>query len=179
MAYLSIEQFFIDVEKKAFHFARFALNHHEQALDVVQDSMEAMLRHYADKPQQEWHALFFSIVRNKVNDIRRKQKSRSSVSLVSELSTADTKQDIIEKTPSLLQSPEQGIVNAELSSTLNNAVNQLAERQREVFLLREAMQYSIKETCELLDLTPGTVKQHHFRALKQLRKLLAEVWSDD
>lgn len=155
------------------------MNHHDNALDVVQDSMEGMLRHYIDKPQRDWHALFFSIVRNKITDIRRKQKNRSSVSLVSELTSSQTKQDILERAPSSLQTPEQRFINSRLSATLQSAVDHLPERQRQVFLLREGMQYSIKETCELLDLTSGTVKQHHFRALKQLRKLLAEAWSDD
>jgi len=138
-----------------------------------------MLTHYAHKPQQEWRALFFSIVRNKVSDIRRKRKTRASVSLVSELPTLDKKHDPIDRLPSATKTPEQESINSQLSVTLKVAVDQLPTRQREVFLLREGMQYSIRETCEILDLTPGTVKQHHFRALKHLRKRLAEVWPND
>lgn len=131
------------------------------------------------KPRSEWQTLFFSIVRNNISDVRRKFKSRASVMLASEVGASEGAGDAVERSASPSLSPEKHTANSQLAKSISNAIDRLPERQREVFLLRERMQYSIKETCNLLGLTSGTVKQHHFRALKQLRTLLAEVWSDE
>ena len=55
----------------------------------------------------------------------------------------------------------------------------LAERQRQVFLLREQLGASIRESAEILGCSENSIKQHHFRALRTLRRLLAEVWEHE
>ena len=50
------------------------------------------------------------------------------------------------------------------------------ERQRQVFVLREWRGMTTQETALTLGCSENSVKQHHYRALRELRKLLAEVW---
>ena len=53
----------------------------------------------------------------------------------------------------------------------------LPERQRQVFILREWRGLSIRETAQTLGCSENSIKQHHFRAMRTLRKQLAEVWT--
>ncbi|MFC0623331.1 SigE family RNA polymerase sigma factor [Kribbella deserti] len=54
------------------------------------------------------------------------------------------------------------------------AVRRLPARQRAVVALRFLEDYSEAETARLLGCSPGTVKSHSARALKQLRRTLAD-----
>ena len=75
-----------------------------------------------------------------------------------------------------LTGPEEAIVASELRSKVAGALQSLSERQRQVFILREWRGLSIKETAATLGCSGNSVKQHHFRALRELRTQLAEVW---
>ena len=67
-------------------------------------------------------------------------------------------------------------VAAELRQKVSDALQSLSERQRQVFILREWRGMSIRETSEILGCSENSVKQHHFRAMRELRKQLVEVW---
>jgi len=56
--------------------------------------------------------------------------------------------------------------------TLKNALNELPEKQRTVFVMKYDQQLKIKEIASILDLHQGTVKKYLFRANEKLRKLL-------
>ena len=67
-------------------------------------------------------------------------------------------------------------VAAQLREKLTQALHSLSERQRQVFVLREWRGMTTRETAVTLGCSENSVKQHHYRALRELRKLLAEVW---
>jgi RNA polymerase sigma-70 factor (sigma-E family) len=54
------------------------------------------------------------------------------------------------------------------------AVKLLAQRQREVVVLRFFADLSVSETAEAIGSSPGSVKTHTSRALARLRELLAD-----
>lgn len=72
--------------------------------------------------------------------------------------------------------PETGYLVDELRGLINTALLTLSERQRQVFILREWRGMTINETAGILGCSENSIKQHHFRALRELRKQLAEVW---
>jgi RNA polymerase sigma-70 factor (ECF subfamily) len=55
------------------------------------------------------------------------------------------------------------------------ALAQLAERDREVLVLRYLEQLSTREIAEVLGIPEGTVKSRHLRALERLRGLLGDL----
>ena len=173
----TLDAFLASVELQAYHIARYALWDREAALDVVQDSMLRLVERYARKPACEWPALFFTIVRNRINDVRRTRQLHAGVAkVVGFFRNDDDAEEIPEPTvadPG--NTPEQALLERSTRAQIDAAMRALPERQRQVLILREWQELSVKETAQALGCSEGTVKQHHFRALAALRKSLAEV----
>ena len=72
-------------------------------------------------------------------------------------------------------SPTQQAIRREIRERVRTALAALSERDREVLVLRHLEQLSVKETAEILNVKPGTVKVRHLRALERIRKLLPDV----
>lgn len=185
-----LEGFLAGVEQRAYRIARAALWDHEQALDVVQDSMLKLVEKYSGRAESEWPALFFTILSNRINDVRRWRRVRENTARVLSvfgIGGGDSDDEETERLRATTQgeplaanlSPDAALHARRQRAAIDAAVAQLPERQRQVFLLREWQEFSIKETAATLGCTEGTVKQHHFRALKALRESLAEVWNHE
>ena len=182
-----LEQFFVTHEDRAFYVAYAALWDRESALDAVQESMLRLVEYYRDKPEQDWPALFRTILNSKINDIRRRrmieQGKHKLVSLTGLFRQKDDNQASEEyELPDSARSdgitaPEVEFVAGEIRGKVADAMQTLPERQRQVFVLREWRGLSIKETAQTLGCSENSVKQHHFRAMRALRNQLAEVWT--
>jgi RNA polymerase sigma-70 factor (ECF subfamily) len=182
-----LDKFFASHEANAYYVAYAALWHHETAMDVVQDSMLKLVEYYRDKPPGEWPALFRTILNSRINDVRRRrlieQGKHKLVSLTG-LFRKDRDDGNASEEPDLpaevrddhITAPEAGMVAAQLRQKITEALHSLSERQRQVFVLREWRGMTSQETALTLGCSENSVKQHHFRALRELRKLLAEVW---
>jgi RNA polymerase sigma-70 factor (ECF subfamily) len=187
---LSLDKFFGEVQRKAYHVAYGALWDQETALDVVQESMLRFVEYYRDKPAAAWPALFRSVLNSRINDQRRKRllanTGRRLLSLTG-LKLVDSGDDERLKEADLpanehaagIGNPEISLAAGELKQAIDQAVGTLPERQRQVFLLREQLGLSIQESADTLGCSINSVKQHHFRALRALRQQLAEVWEHE
>ena len=186
----SLNDFLAEVQTRAYHVAYGALWDKEVALDVVQESMMRLVEYYRDKPAKDWPALFRTVLNSKINDERRKrmlaQAKRKLLSLTT-LGFSDVGMDE-QMTEAELPSashdagfsdPEAGVSGAQLKQRIEQALRTLADRQRQVFLLREQLGLSIRETAETLGCSENSIKQHHFRALQAMRRLLSEVWDHE
>lgn len=69
--------------------------------------------------------------------------------------------------------------NNELSAEIRRAVDELDEKYRVVFVLRDVEELTIQETAEVLDLTPAAVKSRLHRARLQLRASLERYVSEE
>ena len=67
-----LNQFLEGVERRAFQMAKFASANAAEALDLVQDAMFAFVRHYDDRPREEWKALFYRVLQNRIIDWHRR-----------------------------------------------------------------------------------------------------------
>lgn len=76
--------------------------------------------------------------------------------------------------PGHVVTPEEALLRHEVRQRLALALQQLAPRQREVFVLCHLEEYSTPEAAALLGLTTGSVKQHLFRAVRHLRRALGD-----
>ncbi|MGD8615437.1 MAG: sigma-70 family RNA polymerase sigma factor [Gammaproteobacteria bacterium] len=185
-----LDSFLATVQRKAYHVAYGALWDEELALDVVQESMLRFIEYYRDKPDGEWPALFRSVLNSKVNDQRRKRllanTKRKLLSLTG-MNRVDPDPDEQMAEAELparhhdegSSDPEAHTAGSQLKQRIEAALCTLAERQRQVFLLREQMGLSISETAETLGCSENSIKQHHFRALRAMRRLLSEVWDHE
>ena len=71
--------------------------------------------------------------------------------------------------------PDQEFTAREIAAAIEQAVDALSRRQREVLLLRWHQQASYDEIAETLGISPKTVAIHVGRAIQRLRELLAQV----
>jgi RNA polymerase sigma factor (sigma-70 family) len=77
------------------------------------------------------------------------------------------------------QTPLMNVVNSELKKILENAIRQLPEKYRTVFIMREIENMNVEETRECLDLSEVNVKVRLNRAKTMLKNSLAEYYQKD
>ena len=176
-----IDRFLQGVEHKGYRIALYALRDRDTALDVVQDAMLKLYEKYSGRPAKEWPALFFTILNNRITDVRRWRMLRETAGkLVSFFhSRPDDEEDDLLEAGLGVDRDEREPEQVAYGSHIDRAVSSLSDRQRQVFLLRESQGFSVRDTAEILGCSEGSVKQHHFRAMQALRAELAEVWDHD
>ncbi len=76
------------------------------------------------------------------------------------------------------ESPEQLVGRNETSRLIDEALNELDDKHRVIFLLRDVQGLSVKETAEALGLSEANVKVRLLRARLQLRERLTLAFGD-
>ncbi|MBI5385382.1 MAG: sigma-70 family RNA polymerase sigma factor [Verrucomicrobia bacterium] len=76
------------------------------------------------------------------------------------------------------QSPEQLVQKNETVRLIEDALGQLDDKHRLVFLMRDVQGLSVKETADALGLSEANVKVRLLRARLQLRERLTEAFGD-
>jgi RNA polymerase sigma-70 factor (ECF subfamily) len=71
------------------------------------------------------------------------------------------------------------LVQAELRARLRAVMDRLAERDREVLILRYLEQLSTREMAAVLGISEGAVKVRHLRALQRFRNLVGKDLGED
>ncbi len=72
--------------------------------------------------------------------------------------------DLAEQLVTSATSPSQRLLRQETRQRVQQALSALAERDREVLVLRHLEQLSVAQTAEVLEISPGAVKTRHVRA---------------
>jgi len=171
----TLDAFLADVERRAFRLAELQLGHREDALDAVQDAMLRLVKHYRDKPAQEWTPLFWGILRRRIVDLQRRRKVRSIV--VGWLGGRDADGEDLPawEPPDQSPGPLQRLHDSQSWGDLAAAVQRLPQRQREAFLLRMLEGLDVAQTAQAMGCSEGSVKTHLSRAMHHLRDQL-EDW---
>ncbi len=175
-----LDRFLQDVEKRAFRIAQIAVRDDDDALDIVQDSMLQLVRAYGARPSEEWKPLFYRILQNRIQDCRRRRRSRGKVIAWWTGGTReddDESPDPIEQAEGHVPEPSRRLMNDEAMAALETALRRLPERQQQAFLLRNFEGLDTAQTAAAMGCGEGSVKTHYFRALQTLRAKLGEVWS--
>jgi RNA polymerase sigma-70 factor, ECF subfamily len=173
----ALNQFLASVELKAFKIAQSALRHEHDALDAVQDAMLQLSRAYSDRPPEEWRPLFYRILENRIRDMQRRRTVRGRIMawLPARRDEDDEEAiDPITQAPSDDITPTRRLELDEAMTALEKALHDLPNRQRQAFLLRNLEGLDVAEVATAMGCSEGSVKTHHFRALKALRARLGE-----
>ena len=171
----SMNAFLAQVERRAFRMAELNLGHREDAMDAVQDAMLRLVKHYSDKPAQEWTPLFWGILRRRIVDLQRRRKVRSI--MVGWLGGKDDDGDDLPawEPADTGPGPLERLNDAQSYADMAAAVKLLPQRQREAFMLRVLEGLDVAETAQAMGCSEGSVKTHLSRALQRLRDQL-EAW---
>lgn len=175
-----LSDFLIEIERRAYKQALFAVQDTHVALDIVQDSMMKLTAKYAAKPIEELPLLFQRILQNTIRDHYRRQKIRSLwTSLFSSFTPDDRDNnhedfDILETLPIKQESndPSTQLEKAQLIRLIEEAIKTLPLRQREAFILRYWEEMSLAETAIIMNCSEGSVKTHCSRATHTLATIL-------
>jgi RNA polymerase sigma-70 factor (ECF subfamily) len=170
-----MNQFLAQVEKRAFTMANYAVGNRDDALDIVQDSMLALVRKYSGRDRAEWRPLFFTILNNRITDWHRRNNKLSRWQLFREKLSANS--DELDPAPlewvdSHNPTPDKVLAGERLLEAIDSAVAKLPLRQQQAFLLRCVEEFDVAETARAMSCSQGSVKTHLSRAMRSLRNHL-------
>lgn len=175
-----LNQFFSEVERRAFRQVLFAMRDQDLALDIVQEAMLRLVEKYRDKPADELPLLFQRILQNAMKDHWRRQKVRNAWgTLLSSLSVKDEQDEDsdpleILAVDEVYQRPDEAADNKRVMQTIQQGIAQLPMRQREAFMLRYYQELDVAETAHAMQCSEGSVKTHTARAIKFLANYLQQ-----
>ncbi len=163
-----LNDFLAGVEQRAYRLAMVATRNHEDALDIVQDTMITLAQKYSKKDSSEWTPLFFRILQNTIRDFYRREKIRSRWRVWFSKDEQDV--DLLESAPSNESfTPHQQVSNGQMLENMEQSVRELPLRQQQVFMLRIIDGMSINESAQVMKISGGSIKTHLSRALKALK----------
>lgn len=150
-------------QQKVFILGYSLLRNREDALDLVQETFMRLFQKIESyRSQENFNAWLMQIARNLSIDFLRRQKARQKDSL----DALD-----LERTDLALMENDPARFNP--GDLIHRAVNELPEKQKMVFILHHYDELKYEEIAERLGISVGTVKSLHFKAVRNLRKILA------
>jgi RNA polymerase sigma-70 factor (ECF subfamily) len=151
---------FDDHHLPLFRFAYRLTGSAADAEDIVQECFLGLLRTDSafDQRRTALRTYLFGAVRNQAS---KRFRSREDA-------TAEP------DPPPDLRSPESHALRAEMQSSVERAVLELPETQREILLLAHYEQLSLAEIAEVVGIEVGAVKSRLQRARGALREMLAQ-----
>ena len=154
----------------AYHYLRDAA----EADEAVQDAFIKAYSHLASfREELPFEVWFTRILVNGCLD-RIKARTRRERWIVSMPDSTGTDRDLAERMPGHGPSPEDQLLAKERRERLAEALSELPERQRSVFMLSHYEGCTSREVSAITGLNESTVRVHLFRAIRKLRALLAE-----
>jgi len=168
-------------ERRVYSLALRMMRHEQDAEDVTQQTFLSVVEHLAGfREEASFSTWLLRIATHAALKVIRKRKGLDTVSL--EEATEDPENLDSIPHPEFIadwrQSPEQLVPRNETRRLLNEALAQLDEKHRLVFLLRDVEGFSVKETADALGLSEANVKVRLLRARLQLRERLTRALGD-
>ena len=152
-------------QKKVYLLAYSYFRNSEDAMDIVQ---ETFLRLYQKvntyHPERNFQNWLLQIAKNLCIDYHRKHHSK------------DSKFDRgvpIEEMNLPSQNSQGSYLSSDLKEIFSSCLDKLAERQRMIFVMKHYNQHKYSEIAQILNISLGTVKSLHFKAVRNLRGLMS------
>jgi len=143
----------------------------------IEDLMQcAYIRAYEHMGKFEWRSSFSTwLVRILVNEClsHLKKKHRAMVTNIDDELNTDSYKNASSPTPVSV------VLNRELAEALEEALLNIPEKYRTVFVMREIEDLSVAETVEALELSESNVKVRLNRAKSMLQDRLSSYYKND
>ena len=168
-------------ERRVYFLALRMLRHEQDAEDVTQQTFLNVLGHLNEfRGEAGVGTWILRIATHAALKVIRKQGGLDTVSL--EDATESTNAEGAIPHPEYIadwrQSPEELVERNETRRLLDDALAELEEKHRLVFLLRDVEGLSVRETAVALGLSESNVKVRLLRARLQLREMLTRTLGD-
>jgi RNA polymerase sigma factor (sigma-70 family) len=147
-----------------------------EAEDILQDVFYELLEAYRlMKPVEHVTAWLFRVARNRMVDLFRRKKPTSLNNPASVEEDGDTLEDLL---PSADAGPEASYARSLMLDALDDAIDELPQAQREVFVAHELMGQSFKEMSAETGLSVNTLLSRKHYAVTHLRERLQLIYED-
>lgn len=168
-------------ERRVYTVARRITGHAQDAEDVTQQTFLSAVENLDGfREEASFSTWLLRIATHAALKILRKRKGLPAVSLEQNTEPQEGYDSLPhpEYIADWRESPERLVLKNETARLLEEALAQLDDKHRLVFLLRDAQGLSVKETAEALELTEANVKVRLLRARLQLREQLTQALGD-
>ena len=169
-------------EQRVYSLALRMLRHAEDAEDVTQQALLSALEHLGDfRGESSFKSWIMRIASHAALKVIRKRKGLEMISLegATEASEGSTSIPHPEFIADWRQSPSELAHRNEIQQLLDEALSELDDKHRLVFLLRDVEGFSVRETAQALDLSEANTKVRLLRARLRLRERLTRVLGDE
>jgi RNA polymerase sigma factor (sigma-70 family) len=143
------------------------------AEDVLQDVFYELIETYRlVKPVEQVTAWLYRVARNRITDLFRR---KNATSLNEPVSGEDGAAELEDLLPSLDAGPDAIFARNVMLEALDEALDELPENQRDVFVAHELMGKSFKELSEETGVSVNTLLSRKRYAVLHLRERLQEM----
>lgn len=155
--------------QKLFRVIRSYISNDEEVRDVMQ---EAYINAYLALPKFRMESSFTTwLIRIGINEAYKKLRKDNRIS---SFETDEVNDRVLESAPSEINytTPEKQIINEEIHVALTKAIDELPEKYRVVYVMREVEGHDGKETADMLEISESNVKVRLHRAKDMLKDYL-------
>jgi RNA polymerase sigma factor (sigma-70 family) len=130
------------------------------------------------KPVEQVTAWLFRVARNRITDLFRRRSREAQVTEPAKFNDQGEELLLDELLPSPNAGPDAEYARGVLVEALDDALEELPEEQREVFIAHELMGYTFKELAEQSGTSVNTLLSRKHYAVLYLRKRLQSVYEE-
>ncbi|MDP1676285.1 MAG: sigma-70 family RNA polymerase sigma factor [Bacteroidota bacterium] len=173
---LAAEQTFRTERKRLFDFIRRRVRTEEDAEDILSDVFYQLISSYSvTEPIEKMTSWLFTVARNKIIDWYRKKRPESLPRDLNDPSMPLNLEDILYDPT---QNPDQVYARSLVWTELAEALDELPEEQKQVFVLHELEGKSFKEIAEITGEPQNTLLSRKRYAVLYLREQLQELYDE-
>ncbi len=169
-------------QKRLLDFIRRRVPSQEDAEDILQDVLYQLAESYRlMKPIEQMSSWLFTVARNKITDLFRKKKPVNFSSLRFDSKASEEEGESLSITdfiPDGSEGPEMAFLRKVILNTVEEALGELPQEQREVFVMQEMEQMSFKAIAELTGEPINTLISRKRYAVLHLRERLKDVYNE-
>jgi RNA polymerase sigma factor (sigma-70 family) len=169
----NITQVITDYSKRLMGFIRKRVNNEADAEDILQDVFYQFIGN--TQPIEQMTAWLFTVARNKIIDRQRKKRPEALEDLFGEEEGEEGGLNWTEFLFDASDNPEKDYLRTLFWEELNNALSELPEEQRQVFILNELEGVPFKEIAERTGETVNTLLSRKRYAVLHLRERLGAL----
>ena len=150
------------------------------AEDILQDVFYELVEAYRMmKPIEQVTAWLYRVARNRIIDLFRKKSREAQRSAPAALAEdSGERLSEVDLLPSPDAGPEAAYARSVLLEELDDALDELPEEQREVFIAHELMGKSFKELAALSGVSVNSLVLRKHYAIRHLRERLQDIYDE-
>ena len=166
-------------ESRLRNFIRRRVADQGEAEDILQDVFYELVEAYRMmKPVEQVTAWLFRVARNRIIDLfrrKRREGTRIETEAVSQNGEALAWEELL---PSPDAGPDASYARSVLLEELDEALDELPQEQREVFVAHELMGRTFKEIAEQTGVSVNTLLSRKHYAVLHLRERLSSIYDE-